>query len=84
MSNICTKDQFVFRVHLLRHNHSAAAMAKEERQLVDHIHLIYEVIRKQKELKITSYVYRKRMYSSEQRRGDNSVPIPGHIRIAED
>ena len=84
ISQFGTKDQLVIRVHLLRHNHSDAATARKEGQLTDLIHLIYEVIRKQKELKIINHVYRTHTYSSKQSRDGNSVPIPDHIGTVDD
>ena len=84
ISQFGTKDQLVIRVHLLRHNRSDAATAREEGQLTDLIHLIYEGIRKQKELKIINHVYRKRTYSSKQTSDSSFVPIPDHIGTEED
>lgn len=44
ISQFVTEDQLVIRVHLLRHNHSDAATAREERQLTDFIHLITNLL----------------------------------------
>ena len=52
--------------------------------MTDLIHLIYEGIRKQKELKIINHVYRKRTYSSKQTSDSSFVPIPDHIGTEED
>ena len=84
ISHIGAKEQLVLRVHLLRQKRSVAATAREEGQLADLVRLIYEVIRKQKELKITHHIYRKRTYASKQSRGCNSVPIPYHVGTTDD
>lgn len=52
--------------------------------MVDLVHLVYEVIRKQKELKITNHIYRTRTYSSKQHSGCSTIPIPDHITTEDD
>ena len=84
ISHIGPKEQLVLRVYLLRQNRSVAAPAREEGQLTDLVHLMYEVIRKLKELKIINHIYRKRTCSSKQSRGCNSVSIPSHIGTTDD
>jgi hypothetical protein len=84
ISQFGSKDQLVIRVHLLRHNRSDAVTAREEGQLTDLTHLIYEVIRKQKQLNIINHVYRTRTYSSKPTREGKSVPIPDHIGTVDD
>ena len=71
------------KVFLLRTNQTSAITAREEMQLKDLIQLTYEVIFKQRQLNISSHVYRKRLFSL-QTNAPHFIKPPPHIHSEKD
>ena len=71
------------KVFLLRTNQTSAITAREEMQLKDLIQLSYEVIFKQRQLNISSHVYRKRLFSL-QTNAPHFIKPPPHVHSEKD
>ena len=82
-SPIGRKDQLVMRVFLLRSNQTSAITAREEEQMKDLIELTYKVIFKQRQLNISSHVYRKRMFTL-QTKSPHFIKAPPHVQSETD
>ena len=78
-----TKEQLVMRVFLLRHNRTSVATAREEGQIRDLIALAYDCINQQRQLYLTSHLYRKRTYTLKPSISE-FVIVPSSIRSESD
>ena len=82
-SPVGKKDQLVIKVFLLRTNQLTAITAREEKQINDLIEMTNKVIYKQRELNISSHIYRKRIFTL-QTKSPHFIKPPAHVQGEKD